>query len=141
VAKSKKSPAHSTKRLEAMRPATKTTRPSRGKPTGPKGHLISARYEPRSKIRLTFSDGLSGLWSFGQLELDMTNMKLSTIRVGASGTCIEVTSKWGECVDIDSSSLRAMIDPAFDAKLEAAFLRKRGPIEGLKATAVSLPRK
>jgi hypothetical protein len=118
-----------------MQSATKTS-----KPAVRKDQLVSAEYEPRSKVRLAFADGLSGVWSFAQLELDMTNMKLATIKAGASGTSIEVKSKWGENVEIDSSSLRAMIDPAYDAELEAAFLRKRGPLEGLRATAASLPK-
>jgi hypothetical protein len=123
-----------------MQTATQDAMPPLAMPEGRKDHLISARYQPPSRIRLAFADGLTGIWSFRQLELKMTNMKPTTIRVTASGTAIEVISKSGERVEIDSSSLRAMIDSAYGAELEMAFVRIRGPIEDLNATSVSLPK-
>ncbi len=114
--------------------------PSKRMLNGPPDHLASARYEHPGRVVLTFADGLFGVWSFQQLELDMSNMKVATIKASTSGTSMEVTSKWDERVEIDSSSLRAMVDAAYEAELERAFLRLRGPLEGLHVTAVSLPK-
>lgn len=81
-------------------------------------HLIEARYVRPAQLFLRFADGLEGTWTFRQLELDMSNMKVTTIKASASGTTVKVKSKWGESVLIDSSSLRVLIDPKYAAKIE-----------------------
>jgi hypothetical protein len=97
--------------------------------------LTAAQYERPSKVRLSFADGLSGVWSFQHLELEMSGMKVTTIKSSASGEFMEITSKWNEAVEIDAASLRAMIDPSYAAELEKAYLVIRGPIDELVVTA------
>jgi hypothetical protein len=80
--------------------------------------LIEARYVRPARLFLHFADGLEGTWTFRQLELDMSNMKVTTIKASASGTIVKVKSKWGENVLLDSSSLRVLIDPEYAEKIE-----------------------
>jgi hypothetical protein len=103
--------------------------------------LLSAKFVRPSHIELSFADGLFGTWSFSGLDLDMSNMQVATIRASASGNAVEVKSKRHGDVQLDSSSLRAAIDPAYAATLEASFLALRGPLEAIKANATSIPRK
>jgi hypothetical protein len=77
--------------------AKKNARPER---------VLEARYVRTSQLFLRFADGLEGTWSFRQLCLDMANMKLTSIKASPSGNCIDVKSKWGDDVQLDSSSLR-----------------------------------
>jgi len=81
-------------------------------------HLVHALYVRPSSIELRFADGLAGTWSFRELDLDMANMKLSTIRASCSGNSIEVKSKSGEAVQLDSSWLRSLINPEYAAEIE-----------------------
>jgi hypothetical protein len=103
---------------------------------GPPDRLESAQYEIPSKVRLVFADGRTGVWSFHQLGLNMTNMKPASIKVAASGTCLKIRSRWGANVEIDAFSLRAMIDREYAGELEKAFVALRGPIKDLKTTGV-----
>ena len=76
-------------------------------PTTKPDHLIEARYAQRSRLFLRFADGFEGTWSFSRLGLDMSNIKLTTVKASPSGNSVEVKSKCGEDVQLDSSSLRA----------------------------------
>lgn len=80
--------------------------------------VMEAKYVRPSRLFLRFIDGLEGTWTFGQLDLDMSNMKLSTVRASDAGNWVEVKSKLGENVKLDSSSLRVLIDPKFAAEIE-----------------------
>ena len=108
-----------------------------GNSTQPPEQLESAEYKHPSKVRLAFADGLSGVWTFRALELDMSGMKASTLRATASGLAIEVMSKHNKRVEIDAASLRSMIDPAYAAARERELLAIRGPIDDLVVTAKS----
>ena len=91
--------------------------------------VIEARYVRTSQLFLRFADGLEGTWSFRQLRLDMSNMKLTSIKASASGHVIDVKSKWGDDVQLDTSSLRALVDPDYAAAVEIkldALARKIG---------------
>lgn len=48
----------------------------------------------------------------------MSNMKLTSIKASTSGNSIDVKSKWEDDVQLDSSSLRALIDPDYAAAIE-----------------------
>jgi hypothetical protein len=96
--------------------------------------LVSARHQPPSKVLLAFADGRSWTRSFEELELDMTGMKLKTIKASASGDCMEVTSKGNKLVQIDSSALRATVDPVYKDELDRALVALRGPLETLLVT-------
>jgi hypothetical protein len=89
--------------------AKKNARPER---------VIEARYVRTSQVFLRFADGLEGTWSFSRLCLDMSNMKLTSIKASASGNSIDVKSNWGDQVQLDTSSLRALIDPDNAAAIE-----------------------
>jgi hypothetical protein len=58
-------------------------------------------------------------------------MRLDTIRVAPSGTAILVQSDQGESIEIDSSSLRVLVDPNYAALMRARFLALRGPLDEL----------
>jgi len=92
--------------------------PKRTKKTARPERVLEARYVRTSQLFLRFADGLEGTWSFRQLGLDMSNMKLTSIKASASGKSIEVSSKWGDRVQLDTSSLRALIDPDYAAAIE-----------------------
>lgn len=77
--------------------------------------VIEARCVRTSQMFLRFADGLEGTWSFRQLGLDMSNMKLTSIKASASGKSINVKSRWGDDVQLDSSALRTLIDPDYAA--------------------------
>jgi hypothetical protein len=81
--------------------------------------VLEARYVRTSQLFLRFADGLEGTWPFRQLGLDMSNMKLTSIKASTSGNCIRVKSKGGDDVELDTSSLRALIDPESAASIEA----------------------
>jgi hypothetical protein len=97
--------------------------------------LIRATFLPPSSIEVAFADGHSWTRSFEELELDMTSMKLKTIKASVSGDCMEVTSAGNKLVQIDSSALRATVDPAYKDKLDKALVALRGPLEDLIVTA------
>lgn len=119
-------------------------KPRRGAPEmakAPADHITHVRFVRPSRLFLRFADGLEGTWSFQELALDMTNMKLTSIKTSVPGTSITVKSKWNETVELDASALRAAVDPQYAAELEQAFLAIRGPLDNLKTTANSLPLK
>jgi hypothetical protein len=85
-----------------------------------KDHVIEARYVHPSRLYLRFADGVQGTWTFQNLKLDMSTMKAATIRVSDSAT-VEVESRWGDNVQLDSSALRVLIDPEYAAEIEEAL--------------------
>ena len=105
MTKAKKSKASAPKRrtgfgrhLSTMSPRRKCGRPSR--------------------LFLRFADGFEETWTFTQLGLDMSNVKPTTVKATRAGTYLKVKSKWGEDVQLDSSSLRILVDPSYAAELE-----------------------
>jgi hypothetical protein len=97
--------------------------------------VIEARYVRTSQLFLRFADGLEGTWSFRQLCLDMSNMKLTSIKASASGNSIRLKSKLGDDVKLDTSSLRVLIDPEYAARIEAEIASMRIPSERLERIA------
>lgn len=97
--------------------------------------VIEARYVRTSQLFLRFADGFEGTWPFSQLCLDMSDMKLTSIKASASGDSIDVKSKSGDDVELDSSSLRALIDPEYAARLEKTIASLLIPSERLERIA------
>src|SRR5437899_316257 len=62
--------------------------------------LLEARYVSPSQMFLRFADGLEGTWTFDELDIDMSNMNVATIKA-SSGTSVGVQSKRGENVQLD----------------------------------------
>jgi hypothetical protein len=81
-------------------------------------HIAKARYVRPSRLYLRFADGLEGTWTLEQLDLDMSNMRLSTVKASSAGTYVKVKSRGGEDVQLDSSSLRVLVDPKYAAEIE-----------------------
>jgi hypothetical protein len=90
----------------------------RAKHSRPLDHIAEAHYVRPSQIFLRFADGLEGTWTFSQLDLDMSNMKLTTVKASDSGNSVAVKSKRGEDVQLDSSSLRVLVDPEYARQME-----------------------
>lgn len=111
------------------------TAPMREKRNTYPERVIEARYVRTSRLFLRFADGLEGTWSFRQLCLDMSNMKVTSIKASASGNCIRVKSKWGDDVELDTSSIRWLIDPEYAARLEAEIAAMQIPSERLERIA------
>ncbi len=84
----------------------------------PLDHVAEAHFVRPGRMRLRFADGLEGTWTFSQLGLNMSNMVATTIKASPSGNYVEVKSKWGEDVQLDSSSLRVMVDPKYAIEIE-----------------------
>ena len=80
-----------------------------------------ARYVHPSRMFLCFADGLQGIWTFDTLALDMSNVKPNSIKASENGKCVEVRNKWNEGVQLDTSSLRARIDPMYANELAIAL--------------------
>lgn len=108
------------------KPAKRRVRPDR---------VVEARYVRTSQLFLRFADGLEGTWTFKKLCLDMSNMKLTSIKASASGDAIDVKSKWGDDVELDASSLRVLIDPEYAAGLEKQIAALQIPTERLERIA------
>lgn len=80
-------------------------------------HVSEARYVPDNRLFVRFADGHYGTWSFETLDLDMSHLKRETIKAATDGTAIEVKSKRGETVLLDTSAIRAQVDPIYAAEM------------------------
>jgi hypothetical protein len=119
MARSKKPKAGISAQLMPMKP----TVPSQVKPKAPAlsaalDHIAVAHYVRPGQLYLRFADDFEGTWTFDQLGLNMSNMKSTTVKASGAGTHLEVQSKWGESVQLDSSSLRVLVDPKYAAEIE-----------------------
>jgi hypothetical protein len=97
--------------------------------------VVEARYVRTAQMFLRFADGLEGTWSFRQLGLDMSNMKLTSIKASASGDSVNLKSKWNDEVELDTSSLRTLVDPEYAACLEKKINSLLIPSERLERIA------
>jgi hypothetical protein len=82
-----------------------------------------------------FADGLAGTWSFSTLGLDMSNMKVETIRAPKNGTGISVKSIQNEDLLLDSSMVRYKIDPKYAAMIDHAIAELHLPLEEAREAA------
>jgi hypothetical protein len=96
--------------------------------------LISARHAEGSCILVRFADGLSGTINVCDLGLDPAELRMAAVRLSVSGTAAEFEDVSGSIVAIDSSILRAQIDPEYARQLEKAAaefpLPKMDPAKG-----------
>jgi len=84
-------------------------------------HLEEARFVSRRRISLRFGDGKTGTVNLSQHGIDITQLDLETCRASEWGSSAEIETIDGETYDIDSSVLRAWIDPAYAAELEKSI--------------------
>ena len=90
-------------------------------PTGKRDHLTVAKLVPPDKLRLVFEDDWNGVLSFDDLELNATHLKMATLKLVASGTAIEIESRFGDKVRIDSSFLRCRADKSYADEVDKAI--------------------
>ncbi len=105
---------------------------------GHKDHIKDVRVIAQSRLFIHFDDEFKGTWSWNALDIDVSNLQLGTITVGAQGAGLEAKTKLGDEVVIDGASLRAAVDPDFASDLEKAFLEVRGPLANIQTNARSL---
>ena len=96
-------------------------KPARVQSPSEKEQVKEVHFQPPSAIHLVFADGFSGEWKLSELGLDLTNMKLSTIRPTVEKAAIRIQSKWGDDVRIDGSVIRAVVDPVYAKECEDRF--------------------
>jgi len=84
--------------------------------------LIGASPLPDGRIRVRFADQFEGIVNLADLELDLALLKMETVRASSWGSAAEVDDLNMRPVHIDSSVLRAHIDPNFAADLQKAIV-------------------
>ena len=89
--------------------------------------VLEARFVAPAQLFLRFADGFEGTWKFSKLRLNMSGMKLTTIKASASGA-VAVQSRWGDKVLLDAPSLRALVDPQYAVDIEISLNTLAGKI-------------
>ena len=69
-------------------------------------------------LSVRFADGYTGTVDPGQVELDVSHLKLTSLRASSWGSAAEVEDVSGETIHIDSSVLRACVDPVYATHLQ-----------------------
>jgi hypothetical protein len=90
--------------------------------TLPLDHLESANYAGGTKANVRFSDGLGGIMDLTDIGLDTKPLNLGSIKQ-SWGSAIEIETKSGEQFYIDSSIIRAYLDPDFAKQLAQTIAR------------------
>jgi hypothetical protein len=84
--------------------------------------LSSAHYiASERRVSLRFFDGLTAMLDLVRLGIDISGLKLGTVRVSSLGSAIEVEDLRGKTIDIDSAVLRSYCDPAYATELRKAI--------------------
>jgi hypothetical protein len=87
---------------------------------GSNATLQSATIQPRSTIRLRFRDGATFDSSAASLGIDSNLMRLSSVRLSADGTGLEIQRMGSrEWATFDAISLRSRVDPVFAKSVKA----------------------
>lgn len=110
--------------FQGSNPVTRSRKPDR---------LVKAECT-RLDVSLTFADGFSKTVRLRKLGIRRADYDLTTLRVSAAGDMLQVETREGEAIEIDSWSLRSDLDPNFAATLRDELLTLRGPIAELKNT-------
>jgi hypothetical protein len=98
-------------------------------------HISTAHFEGPSSVYLRFADGFEGTWTFAQLEWDTFDLFPETIRASESGTAIQIGTRTGKVVELDSSSLRTLTDPDYAERLESEIAPLMIPSDRLERMA------
>lgn len=89
---------------------------------GPGPDQIQAiRYSGGTLMRVRFFDGLEATVDLDKFGLDLSRLHLTTARVDAYGSAVEIRDMSGNVFDIDSSVFRSHADPKYAAELEAVI--------------------
>lgn len=114
--------------------------------------ILEVRYSaPRDLLWIAFSDGLSGFIGWGELGIEDLEKELvcESARVGEHGKTLELATRKGDLFEIDSASIRAVLDIAFRRALlyrattsdEAVGERLRSVREGAGLSQTELGRR
>jgi hypothetical protein len=102
-------------------------------------HISEVRYVHPAQLFLRFADGFEGTWMFDRPEFDISKMNVAAVTVSSDGTYIEVQSKSGEDVQMDSLSLRYLVDEKYAAKIDQSIRELHmGPAEAAEAARLSM---
>jgi hypothetical protein len=86
-----------------------------------KDHLLAVYYRGDDCIRLRFADGVVKEMSLADIGLDVSRLRLSTVRMASWGGAAEIEDQNHHTIHIDSSVLRAHVDPQYAAILKEAI--------------------
>jgi hypothetical protein len=90
-----------------------------------KDHLLAVHQVGDGQVALRFLDGFVGSLKVADLGLDTSRLRLGTIRAAQSGESAEVEDQSWHTISIDSSVLRAYVDPQYAAILKEAIAELR----------------
>jgi hypothetical protein len=90
-------------------------------PNPAKDYLLSVHMTGGSHIALRFLDGKVGELDLADLGLDTSKLRIGTIKASSWGGAAEVEDRNWHTIHIDSSVLRAHIDPQYAALLKEAI--------------------
>lgn len=90
-------------------------------PSPSKEQLVGASLTAEGLVALRFSDGYEGVADLTKTGLRIDRLDLASLRPSSWGGSAEVDDQRGHTVHIDSSVLRAIIDPAYAAVLRSAI--------------------
>jgi len=90
-------------------------------PNPAKDHLLSVYQAGNSRVYVRFLDGFVGEIDLSELGLDTSRLRIGTIRASSWGGAAEVEDLAWHTVNIDSSVLRAQVDPQYAALLNEAI--------------------
>jgi hypothetical protein len=100
---------------------TGSASPAPSDPTKRKDIITIAHSVDASQVFLRFADGVSGTWSLSELEIDPSNLDMSSIVATEAGASVQAKTKRGDVVQLDSATFRALVDPAYRAELDEAY--------------------
>jgi len=90
-------------------------------PEEDKEYLIGAVPQEPFGLKLTFRDGLVGVVNLNEFGFEAGKLLLSTARASVRGSAAEIQDPSGHVIHIDSTVLRAKLDPRFAAGLLTAI--------------------
>lgn len=90
-------------------------------PNAARDHLLAVHQLGDACVALRFLDGFVGHLDLADLGLDLSQLRIGTIRASEWGGAAEVQDRSWHTVHIDSSVLRAHVDPQYAAVLKEAI--------------------
>ena len=101
----------------------------------PPEHLVFAGHAGGPNVRLRFADGRSATVNLAGIEINVSRLRLNTVRHSPDGSAMEVRDKRGRTIHIDSAVLRSQCDLGYAAELRQAIadLAAHSPIRRISA--------
>jgi hypothetical protein len=98
-----------------------TSGTSRFDPDVSPDQLTAASHASVTAVFLQFTDGHKATIDLVDLGIDVSNLRLPTVRASSWGSAVEVEDATGKTVHIDSALLRAYSDPQYAKQLGEAI--------------------